>query len=71
MPPRWLDHFSDRLMPGNPKRRIRPVQTWIAILITLPGHRAMQFVAWTGSLPGLSLFHGIEQRGSETEVIPA
>lgn len=52
MPPRWLDHFSDRLMPGNPKRRIRPVQTWIAILTTLSSQRAMQFITWTGLLPG-------------------
>lgn len=50
-PPRWLGSFGDRLFSTDPKRRIRLVQTAIAIAITLSSLGVMQYIAWAGYAP--------------------
>ena len=44
----WMREFADRLFSREPKRRIRLVQTALAILFTLSGLGVMQYNAWTG-----------------------
>lgn len=50
-PPRWLGSFGDRLFSTDPKRRIRLVQTALAIAITLSSLGVMQYIAWAGYAP--------------------
>ena len=51
MLPYWTVQFADRLLTHEPKRRIRLIQTAIAILITISGLGVMQYVAWAGFAP--------------------
>jgi len=45
----WLVYFADRLLSSEAKRRIRLIQTALAILITLSGLGVMQYAAWAGA----------------------
>ena len=48
MRPRWTIHFADRLLSDEPKRRIRLIQTGVAIIVSLSGLSGMQYAAWAG-----------------------
>jgi signal transduction histidine kinase len=45
---RWIAQFADLMLSRDPKRRIRLVQTGLALLIMLSGVGTMQYMAWAG-----------------------
>lgn len=47
----WLVSVSDLLLSRDAKRRIRLVQTSVAMAITVSGLGVMQYAAWTGFAP--------------------
>jgi signal transduction histidine kinase len=46
--PRWIAQFVDLMLSRDPKRRIRLVQTAMAVLVMLAGVGTMQYIAWAG-----------------------